>query len=153
MLKIKHTKGFTLIELLIVVSIIGILTAFFVNTSTINIKRSRDARRKTDLSAIQSAIETYKADCNVYPTSMNFGSTLTGDGSTANCLSTNKYMTLVPQDPNSESSYVYWSDGTTYDICSTLEVTDNSMAVTCGSGAGATTNCGSSTCYYEVTNP
>src|SRR5258708_32378994 len=98
-------KGFTLIELLIIITIIGVLSAFFINTSAINLKRGRDARRKSDLELIRSGIETYRADCNSYPLSVTFGSSLKGSGVLVNCSSSNTYISIVPQDPIASQSY------------------------------------------------
>lgn len=50
-------KGFTLIELLIVIVIIGILSAGAVALFTGAQARARDARRKSDLNAIELAIQ------------------------------------------------------------------------------------------------
>src|SRR5258708_23462584 len=143
-------KGFTLIELLIVITIIGVLSAFFINTSAINIKRSRDARRKSDLELIRSGIETYRADCNTYPLSITFGSSLKGNGATLNCTNTNTYISIVPKDPVASESYVYYSDGTLYQVCAGLEAAPSGTpTVSCG-GISA---CGTATCNYQVLNP
>lgn len=148
MLKIKRSKnGFTLIELLIVIAIIGVLSVFFINTSVINLKRGRDARRKSDLELIRAGIETYRSDCNKYPPALSFGGNLKGDGSTANCLSTNTYISLVPVDPTSGVSYLYFSNNTTYQICARLET--GSGTITCGGSS----SCGNGTCNYQVINP
>ena len=65
----KKSQGFTLIELLIVVAVIGILSGVVIsvlNPETFR-NKSQDARRKTDLVAIQGALELYFADNNAYP--------------------------------------------------------------------------------------
>ncbi len=143
-------KGFTLIELLIVITIIGVLSAFFINTSAINLKRGRDARRKSDLELIRSGIETYRADCNSYPLSVTFGSSLKGSGVLVNCSSSNTYISIVPQDPIASQSYLYSSDGTTYQVCAGLEaLPSGSPAVLCGGSSV----CGTATCNYQVINP
>lgn len=144
---LKNKKGFTLIELLIVVAIIGVLSTLFINTTTINLKRGRDARRKSNLESIRSAIETYRSDCNKYPLAITFGGTLVGDGSTVNCLASNTYISAIPSDPTTGYSYLYASDGITYQICASLEI--GSGTVTCG-GSSA---CGTGTCNYQVVNP
>jgi type II secretion system protein G len=140
-------RGFTLIELLIVITIIGVLSVLFINTSTTNLKRGRDARRKSDLESIRAAIETYRSDCNSYPASLSFGGSLSGDGSTVNCPSTNVYMSKIPQDPTVGRSYLYYSSGITYQLCASLETGTGS--VTCGGSS----SCGSGTCNYQVVNP
>lgn len=61
--------GFTLVEVLIAVGIIGaIVTAFIVilNPSK-QIGKANDARRKSDIKTIQSALEQFRADNGAYP--------------------------------------------------------------------------------------
>ncbi len=138
-------KGFTLIELLVVISIIGILLALSIFGLQGARKSARDSKRKADIELIRSGIEIYKADCNVYPTSL--GTSLVGDGSTTSCSVSNTYIAEVPEDQlNPTRSYQYWSDGTTYEICVSLE--DGSGTETCGGSS----NCGT-TCNYKVVNP
>ncbi len=151
-------KGFTLVELMVVIAIIGALSALFVNTSFVNIQRGRDAKRKSDLELIRSGIETYRADCNEYPTTLLlvFGSSLKGSSPPpSNCSASNTYIRSVPNDPlsgggGSVPTYRYWSDGITYEVCTNLET--GSGSVDCGTYA-APNNCGSKTCNYKVTNP
>lgn len=165
---LKNKSGFTLIELLIVIVIIGILSAVFINTSAVNLKRARDAKRKSDLELIRTGIETYRADCNTYPVSNTptdpvsaFGGTsLVGNPANGvNCLAANKYINTVPTDPKSATqTYIYWSDGNTYQICATLET--GGAAVTCGNvtppnSVQPNCNVGGSAlkCNYQATNP
>jgi type II secretion system protein G len=64
-------RSFTIIELLVVVAVIGLL-ASVVLVSLKGVKgEARDARRKTDLKAIQTALEMYYNDNNKYPTPGN----------------------------------------------------------------------------------
>jgi type II secretion system protein G len=146
-------KGFTLIELLVVISIIGILVGLSVFGLQGARKSSRDAVRKADLEQIRSGLGIYKADCNVYPTSLNLSSSiqLKGDGSTSSCATTNLYIAATPTDPVSPNAgYIYSSDGVTYSICASLEQEESAEStVTCGGSS----NCGGATCNYIVTNP
>lgn len=153
--KIFHTtsQGFTLIELLVVVSIIGILIGLSIFGLQGARESSRDARRKADLEQIRSGIEIYKADCDTYPVGSGnpailFGSALMGDGSTSSCSSSNTYISQVPADPTDPTrTYLYSSDGVTYELCASVEQAGVGT-VTCGGSA----SCGSS-CNYKVTNP
>lgn len=145
-------KGFTLIELLIVIAIIGILTAISAFGLSQARQVARDGKRKNDLEYIRSGIETYRADCGTYPTSATFpsaGSPLKGTSGSGPCSSNNTYISAIPADPLAPSRvYYYWSDGTTYQICSALE--GGSGAVACN--APGPSACGT-TCNYKVTNP
>ena len=89
---INKNKGFTLAELLIVISIIGILsTIIIVNISSARAK-ARDARRKSDLKTIQSAVEIYaNANKGKYPQ---------GDwNAMSQALISGEYASSVPTDP------------------------------------------------------
>lgn len=143
--KKMRNKGFTLVELLVVISIIGMLMALTIFGLQGARESSRDATRKADLELIRSGLELYKSDCNQYPASLS--SPLTGDDSTSTCLSTNTYIQSVPTDPNAPTrTYNYYSDGTIYEICASLE--QGSGLVECGSSS----SCGE-TCNYKKVNP
>lgn len=140
-------RGFTLIELLVVISIIGVLIGLSIFGLSGARQLSRDARRKSDLELIRSGIEIYKADCNVYPATISTGSPLSGSGTPSSCVVANTYIAKIPADPISGTrSYRYSSNGTTYEICASLE--QGSGTKTCGGSS----NCGE-TCNYKVTNP
>lgn len=143
--------GFTLVELLVVISIIGILIGISVFGLQGARTSSRDAKRKADLEQIRSGLEIYRADCNVYPSTLNLGSSviLRGNDSTPSCLSTNIYISATPVDPTSPNArYVYSSSaGQTYNLCAALEQAPvPAMSI---SGCGSCTK----TCNYKATNP
>jgi general secretion pathway protein G len=142
--------GFTLIELLVVISIIGVVLGLSVFGLAGARKSARDAKRKSDLESIRSALEIYRADCNAYPVVLSFP--LTGDDSTSSCDSTNVYLEDEPTDPTAPGrAYVYYSDGTTYELCAALEggAEAEVETITCGPTAA----CGQEPCNYQVTNP
>lgn len=143
----KACKGFTLIELLVVISIIGILLAVAVFGLQGARESARNARRKSDLELVRSGLEFYKADCSSYPVTDIFGSSsLIGDGYTSACSPTNTYIAEIPKDPLAPTrSYFYFSDGITYEICSSLEGEESTLV--CGG------SCGSEPCNYKVVNP
>ena len=89
-LKIRQSRAFTLIELLVVIVIIGILaTLATVALSSARLK-ARDIRRVGDVKQIQTALELYYSEEQVYPEAINFGAPLIG----ANTGHT--YMAKVP---------------------------------------------------------
>lgn len=91
----KNKKGFTLIELLVVIAIIGILATFIVASFASAQARGRDARRKADLEAIQTALELFKSDSRgaaFYPIGPEGAATL-------NAALVPNYIKLVPADP------------------------------------------------------
>lgn len=146
----KSKLGFTLIELLIVIAIIGVLTGISVFALTGSRESARDTKRKTDLEQIRSALEIYKSDCNRYPASLSFGSTLVGNGT--NCPAANVYMQVVPQDTVTGKNYAYRATGTpatTYVICASME---DSAATADPRCTAASLSCGG-VCNYSVISP
>ncbi|MGH7245715.1 MAG: type II secretion system protein [Candidatus Levyibacteriota bacterium] len=124
-MKKKWSGGFTLIELLIVIAIIGILAALLMANFVGVRQRARDAQRKSDLRQIQSALELYRADVGSYPDTSTFSSCGSG-ASLAN--GTTIYMTTIPCDPLSGTSYAYSSaSSTTYVLIACLENSSDSQ--------------------------
>lgn len=62
----KLNRGFTLIELLVVIAIIGVLSTVGLSTFTGAQMKARDARRRADLKAIQTAMEQYYLNSSTY---------------------------------------------------------------------------------------
>jgi prepilin-type N-terminal cleavage/methylation domain-containing protein len=60
-------QAFTLIELLVVISIIALLAGLVVGLAPVVSVRIREAKVKTELADLVTAIETYKAKFGVYP--------------------------------------------------------------------------------------
>lgn len=127
-------KAFTLIEILVVVTIIGMLLSIAVATYSSLLKSSRDAKRKTDLEQIRSALEMYRSNNDSY----NSGATLLSadcPNAVFNYLKTPvKYIESLPNDPKSSSNYYYRctvsADGSSYTLGAYLE-----------SGGSATASC------------
>jgi len=66
-MEMTRRKGFTLIELLVVITIIGILmTLITVSIASVQ-RKSRDSRRKADISLIRGSLDLFKSDFKIYP--------------------------------------------------------------------------------------
>ena|SRR5579859_5298538 len=175
-------NGFTLIELVVVIGILAVLSVFVL--ATLNplqqFKKSRDGERKSDLAQIQRALEQYYQDHGSYPksnatyniTDLN-GNTVAWGGASG----WSPYMNLVPKDPDSTRTYIYYASGSipqSYKLYANLEVgpddpqtckatvtncinnPNNVTYCTCGGvPAGVTCGIGSSTypCNYGVSSP
>lgn len=93
---LKTKKAFTLIELLIVIVIIGILAVIVVGLVATNSRnRANDARKKSDMREIQTALEQYRVDNTDYPT--------TAQGL---ALIVPNYLAAVPTSPDT-NAYTY----------------------------------------------
>lgn len=64
----KRAAGFTLIEIMIVVVIIGIIATMIVPTIISRPDQARMVKAKQDIMAVQSALDLYKLDNGIYPT-------------------------------------------------------------------------------------
>lgn len=104
------SKSFTLIELLVVVFIIGLLALLVTVSFHGERAKARDAKRRSDIATIKSALEMYYDDHGYYPVCSN-------PGSNSSCLKvdetnttyakidtlteslTPKYLLTMPKDP------------------------------------------------------
>lgn len=64
----KLSAGFTLIEVMVVVVILGILAALVVPKIMSRPEQARIVKVKQDILALQSALDLYKLDNGIYPT-------------------------------------------------------------------------------------
>jgi prepilin-type N-terminal cleavage/methylation domain len=100
----RKDSGFTLIELLIVIVILGVLAAVVVLAVGAFDERGEQAACKSDVKAVEVAVEAYRAKNSVYPGSLN---DLVGG--------TENYLRSLPNensDPNVAKYYVTY-DSTT----------------------------------------
>jgi type II secretory pathway pseudopilin PulG len=63
------TSAFTVLELLIVISIIIVLAGLILATSGYVQKKGARSRTEAEIAAVSAALENYKADNGIYPTS------------------------------------------------------------------------------------
>ena len=64
---LRKSRGFTLIEVMVVVVILGILAAIIVPKIMSRPEQARIVKAKQDILAIQSALDLYKLDNGMYP--------------------------------------------------------------------------------------
>ncbi len=155
----KQVRGFTLMEILIAMAIIGILASVGFGSYIRSLKKGRDAQRKSDLNQVQSALEAYMSDFQVYPGCNSEGKIVGCSDGDADCDwgdsfvrnvgdTTKTYMSRLPEDPVSGADYVYVSDGDKYQLFSVLENDQDPDYVD-----SYTTVCGEEACKYGVPSP
>ena len=65
--RMRQSQGFTLIEVMVVVVILGILAAFIVPKIIGRPDEAKVAKVKSDVRALQTALDLYRLDNGVYP--------------------------------------------------------------------------------------
>ena len=129
------------------------------------IQKAQDAKRKSDLSQVQKALETYYQDIGKYPPSTSDNKIKGLDNNPVSWGSSwQPYMRILPKDHNSPTkSYIYIStgtDGQTYYIYANLDRGGSdpqacfSTGAACSSAvsSGIGTACGGN-CNYGVSSP
>ena len=143
------TRGFTIVELLIVIAIIGLLSAIIMSNLSGSRAKSRDAKRISDISQIQLAIEQYFDRCQEYPT-LSSGTTISGLSAATLATITNisacpsgislgSFISQTPSPTTGTYDYVAKSDKLDYVLHASLEtspdaVRDSLAAAPSGSG-------------------
>jgi type IV pilus assembly protein PilE len=133
--KLTANKGFTLLELLVVIAIIAILIALGTISYSTAQKKSRDAKRSSDMKEIQNALETYHAVEGAYPDADTVAYPNPLEDDTTYFPSGN-----VPTDPKTGTDYTgtYAADAASYCVCATLEILDTgNSGAACDYGAAA----------------
>ena len=138
-------KGFTLIELMVAISIVAITATIGVMSFGTAQRNARNNKRKADIKALQTALETYYIDNRLYPSTCGGGATSCaangagwwGDLATYGSHTTNyvplispTYIRQLPHDPKTglantalssgcnatQTNYIYRSNGTDYKL-------------------------------------
>ena len=108
----KQDAGFTLIELMIVMAIIGILAVIAIPSYVSAVRQAREAVLKEDLHVMRNAIDSYTADKEKAPQSLD---DLVQDG----------YIKIIPEDPMTHSRDTWVPD--TSDALSSVDETDSGI--------------------------
>lgn len=134
--KFSQNKGFTFIELLTIIFIIGVLAAMILINLRSARAKARDAQRKSDAKAMQTALEMYADDNNKYASgkirAVSYSPAQSGDPEWAVVEQTySQYIYPLPKDPiNNCSMHAVWCVGTKTNY--TLNLNTNCYTVTVG---------------------
>jgi general secretion pathway protein G len=155
----KFSSGFTLLELLVVMAVIGMMgSVIYIGINPQGqINKANDAKRKSDIAAIQSALEQFRFDNGSYPLTSQFDSAGCSGSLNAGGIT---YLQRVPCDPRTRTAYDYGRNDTTGNYClraclqntsdsqrdSTLYGSDNYNVHSCT----GLVNCPSGTYSYTV---
>lgn len=119
-----YKSGFTLLELIVVIGIIAILSllVLLILNPFVQFQKANDAKRKSDLSQIQRALEQYYQDNGAYPTSSS-GHEITNPQLTPVPWGSSwaPYMNVLPKDSDPNKTYVYISTGQSYLLYTSLD--------------------------------
>jgi general secretion pathway protein G len=107
--KRQRQSGFTLIELMIVMAIIGILAVIAVPSYISAVRQAREAVLKEDLHVLRNAIDSYTADKQKAPQSLD---DLVQEG----------YLKSIPEDPMTHSKDTWVTDSS--DSYTSVDETD-----------------------------
>ena len=104
-------RGFSLIEIMVVVVILGILASIVVPKFVSRPDEARAVKAKQDVLAIQSALDLYKLDNGVYPsTDQGLLALVEKPNSTPTPTNWKQYLKSLPKDPWNRD-YLYLNPG------------------------------------------
>lgn len=112
----KNVKGFSLIEIMVVVVILGILASVVVPKIISRPDEARVVKAKQDILAVQNALDLYKLDNGIYPTT-DQGLLALVEKPTSNPTPRDwkQYLKSLPKDPWSRD-YLYLNPGEHGDV-------------------------------------
>lgn len=108
--KSKSQTGFTLIEVMIVVVILGILATVVVQKVIDRPDEARITKAKQDVLTLESALNLYKLDNYVYPTTDEGLDALVHKPASARKWKAGGYIARLPKDPW-DNPYQYLNPG------------------------------------------
>ena len=112
--KFQIHKGFTLLEMLVVIGIIAVLIGMGAVSYSTAQRKARDAKRKSDLKAIQNSLEQYYSIC-AYQYPSNYGFLTSG----SLVCGSQTVLSSAPKDPLGQPyQCVGTCDASRYTICS-----------------------------------
>ncbi len=115
----KKQSGFTLLEVMVVVVILGILASFVVPNLLGNKEKADQQKAITDIVALENALDMYKLDNSVYPTTDQGLDALVNKPSNPEPRNYRDggYIKRLPSDPwGNEYQYLSPGDNGTIDI-------------------------------------
>ena len=86
LLSMRSENGFSLLEIIIAITIIALFTVLPILAYTSYLKKSRDEKRKSDITKVAQALESYKAEKGTYPPDLQ-------------SLVTSGFLPEIPKDP------------------------------------------------------
>ena len=117
--KMKKQSGFTLLEVMVVVVILGVLASFVVPNLLGNKEKADQQKAITDIVALENALDMYKLDNSVYPTTDGGLDALVSKPSSPEPRNYRDggYIKRLPNDPwGNEYQYLSPGDNGTIDI-------------------------------------
>lgn len=132
-----NMKPFTKSEIISLIIIFAVLIGVSWPNFSLSLRRARDQVRRDDIGAIQGAIDDYYLDYGIFPASTPDGKMMVCPGQKV-CVwgkdpwisltpGVNKtYMSTLPGDPNLNkgTTYLYFSDGSRYQLFASQEGSD-----------------------------
>ncbi|CAA0080913.1 type II secretion system major pseudopilin GspG [Zhongshania aliphaticivorans] len=98
----KKQSGFSLLEIMVVIVIMGLLVAVVAPNVLQNQDRAMVEKARADISVLEQALDMYKLDNHVYPTTDQGLQALAKrpeTGPTPKSYRTNGYIKRLPEDP------------------------------------------------------
>ncbi|MGF1752236.1 type II secretion system major pseudopilin GspG [Vibrio makurazakiensis] len=117
--KMKKQSGFTLLEVMVVVVILGVLASFVVPNLLGNKEKADQQKAITDIVALENALDMFKLDNSVYPTTDQGLEALVSKPSSPEPRNYRDggYIKRLPNDPwGNEYQYLSPGDNGTIDI-------------------------------------